>query len=40
MESCAEIVVAESRSSVEIPQGKIGQVRQNTLIKWNRAMNT
>ena len=32
-----EAVVTESRSSVEIPQGDMVQVRQNTLIKWNRA---
>ena len=33
-----EAVVTESRSSVEIPQGDMEQVRQNTLIKWNRAL--
>ena len=32
-----EAVVTESRSSVKIPQGDMDQVRQNTLIKWNRA---
>ena len=33
-----EAVVTEPRSSVEIPQGDMEQVRQNTLIKWNRAL--
>ncbi len=33
-----EAVVTESRSSVEIPQGDMELVRQNTLIKWNRAL--
>ena len=31
-------VVTESRSNVEIPQGDMEQVRQNALIKWNRAL--
>jgi hypothetical protein len=35
-----EAVVTESRSNVEIPQDDMEQVRQNTLIKWNRAMIT
>ena len=33
-----EAVVTESRYNVEISQGDMEQVRQNTLIKWNRAM--
>ena len=33
-------VVTDLRSNVEIPQGDMEQVRQNTLIKWNRAMIT
>ena len=32
--------MTESRSNVEIPQDDMEQVRQNTLIKWNRAMIT
>ena len=35
MGSCSD--ATESRFSVEIPQGDMEQVRQNTLIKWNRA---
>ena len=30
--------MTEARFKVEIPQGDMEQVRQNTLIKWNRAM--
>ena len=33
-----EAVVTEARSNVVIPQGDMEQVRQDTLIKWNRAM--
>ena len=33
-----EAVVTESHSNVEIPQGDMEQERQNTLIKWNRAL--